>query len=169
MAIKNFDLTAKSDAEIHQWILNHERAKATEKQLYKDLLEERARRSEGAGRLEIQKSLTALTQAAREQRYLTYGDLAAASNVPWTKARLQMNGPKGHLDRLMEVCHAREMPLLPAICVNESGRQTGKLEHDALIGFCVGARRLGEHVSDEQNFHRQSVEACFDWGRAIGG
>lgn len=169
VATRTFDLTAKTDAEIRQWIINHENANATERQLYKDLLEERARRSEGAGRLEIQKSLTALTQAAREQRYLTYGDLASASNVPWTKARHQMNGPKGHLDRLLEVCHARGMPLLPALCVNESGRQTGKLESDALTGFCVGARRLGKHVSDEESFHRQSVEACFDWARATRG
>ncbi len=169
MATKTFDLAAKTDAEINQWIINHESAKATETQLYKDLLEERVRRGEGAGRLEIQKSLTALTQAARERRYLTYGDLAAASNVPWTKARHQMNGAKGHLDRLLEVCHARGLPLLPAICVNESGRQTGKLEHNALIGFCVGARRLGKHFSDEESFHRQSAEACFDWGRAAQG
>jgi len=33
--------------------------------------------------------------------------------------------------------------MLAAICVNESGRETGELELTALKGLALGARRLG--------------------------
>src|ERR1700682_4301661 len=122
------NLTEKTDAEIDQWIHNHERKSATREPLYLELLEERARRSQGKGHLNIDRSLELLTQAAIVQRCVTYGDLAKASNIEWSQARHRMNGANRHLDRLLDVCHARGMPMLPAICVNESGRKTGELE-----------------------------------------
>jgi hypothetical protein len=76
-----------------------------------------------------------------------------------------MNGANGHLDRLLDVCHARHLPLLPAICVNESGRQTGELEPSALRGFCTGARRIGYVFVDELMFHHQQRDQCWRWGR----
>jgi len=159
------NLTEKKDAEIDQWIHNHEQKGATKEPLYLALLEERARRSQREGHLDVNKSLGLLTQAAKEQRYVTYGDLAKASNVEWSQARHRMNGTNGHLDRLIDVCHARGLPLLPAICVNESGRNSGVLEPTALRGFAAGARRVGFVFHDELDFHRQESEGCFRWGR----
>ncbi|MER9132747.1 hypothetical protein [Mesorhizobium sp. M0768] len=158
-------LTEKTDTEINQWIHNHEQKGATSAQLYLQLLEERARRSQGKGHLSIDISLELLVQAAIEQRCVTYGDLAKASKVEWGQARHRMSGANGHLDRLLDVCHARGLPMLPAICVNESGRGTGELEASALGGFAAGARRVGFAVEDELSFHRQTRDACWQWGK----
>lgn len=158
-------LAEKTDAEINQWIANHEKNGATNTPLYQELLEERARRSQGEGRLSIDTSLELLIQAATEQRCVTYGDLAKASGVDWSRARHKMSGANGHLDQLLDVCHTRHLPMLPAICVNESGRQTGELEPAALSGFAAGARRTGHAVIDETNFHREARDECWQWGR----
>lgn len=166
MAVKVQDLAEKTDNQIDQWIHNHERKGATGEPLYLELLEERARRSKQKGLLDVNKSLELLTQAAIEQRYVTYGDLAKANNVEWSRARHRMNGMNGHLDRLLDVCHARGLPLLPAICVNGSGRTSGELEPAALGGFSTGARRIGFVFDDASAFHRQMRENCFQWGRA---
>ncbi|RWN25284.1 hypothetical protein [Mesorhizobium sp.] len=159
------NLTEKTDTEIDQWIRNHEQKGATSAPLYLQLLEERARRSQEKGHLNIDMSLELLAQAAIEQRCVTYGDLAKASKVGWSQARHRMSGANGHLDRLLDVCHARGLPMLPAICVNESGRDNGELEASALGGFAAGARRLGVAVAEERSFHRQARDACWHWGR----
>jgi hypothetical protein len=65
---------------------------------------------------------------------------------------------------LLDICHARGIPLLPAICVNESGRSTGELEPTALKGFAIGARRLGLRFADDLPFHHKVREECWRWG-----
>jgi hypothetical protein len=169
MGAQMSSLSDKTDAEIDQWIFNHEKKGATDQKLYFELLEERARRSQGKGHLNIDKSLELLMQAATEQRCVTYGDLAKASGVDWSHARHRMSGANGHLDRLLDVCHARGLPMLPAICVNESGRQTGELEATALSGFAAGARRVGFPVADELSFHHEARDECWRWGKARAG
>ena len=132
----------KTDAEINQWIINHERAAGgTARPLYHQLLEERARRSQAKHKMNLERSLEHLKQAAIGQVCTTYGDLASASGVEWSQARHQMNGATGHLDRLLDLCHARGLPMLTAICVNQAGLGTGDLGEDALAGFTAGARR----------------------------
>ena len=162
------NLTKETDSRIDTWIRNHEDKGVTSSPLYLELLQERARRSQAKSHLEIDKSLQLLQQAAIEQRYVTYGDLAKASNVEWSKARHKMNGTNGHLDRLLDVCHVRKLPMLPAICVNESGRESGELEPAALRGFVTGARRLGHIIIDDLTFHREERDECWRWGRDQG-
>ncbi len=158
------DLSSKSDAEVGQWIANHETKGATAEPLYLALLEERARRAQAKNNLDPDKSLACLIGAAREQVCTTYGALAAASGVEWSKARRAMSGAGGHLDRLLDVCHARGLPMLTALCVNQGGVKSGELEPDALKGFCAGARRLGFTVADEVAFHHEQRDACWQWG-----
>jgi len=159
------DLTAKSDRELNNWIKNHEEQKATGSQLYRDLLLERARRAQEKQLLDFETSLAHLMQAALEQRCTSYGALAAASDVDWSQARHQMNGPNGHLDRLLEICHAKGLPLLTAICVNQQNLDTGELGEDALAGFATGAQRLGLHVGEPIEFHHKCRDECWAWGR----
>lgn len=159
------DLSSKSDKELDQWIHNHERKAATGAPLFTLLLEERARRSKIKHILDVEKSLGALRQAAIEQRCISYGELAAVNEVAWSQTHHRMNGANGHLDRLLDVCHARGLPMLPAICVNKQGLATGELEAPALAGFAEGARRLGFSVTDELAFHRQCRDECWEWGR----
>jgi hypothetical protein len=159
------DFSAKTDPQIEQWIANHEAKGATGTSLYLALLEERVRRAQATQKMNFERSLDHLKQAAMEQRCTTYGALAGASGVEWSKARHQMNGANGHLDRLLDICHVKGLPLLTAICVNQSGVMEGELGPDALEGFANGARRLGISVGDPLAFHHQCRDACWAWGR----
>lgn len=158
-------LPAKTDKEIENFIRNYEQKGATALPFYHELLEERARRSQLKHKLNIDKSLALLRQAAIEQRCITYGDLAKASDVAWSQAHRLISGANGHLDRLLDVCHARGLPMLTALCVNQSGLKTGELEEYSLAGFAAGARRLGIPVFDELAFHHASRDASWRWGR----
>lgn len=156
---------SKSDFQIDTWIANHEEKGRTTDPLYAELLEERARRAQLKQKLNMERSLEHLKRAAIEQRFTTYGDLAKASGVEWSRARHQMNGSHGHLDRLLELCFVRKLPLLTAICVNQGGLAEGTLGSEALAGFVAAARRIGRTVTDEMAFHQRCKEECFEWGR----
>ncbi|WP_334162660.1 hypothetical protein [Phenylobacterium sp.] len=163
------DLSVRSDREIAQWIFNYEEKSATDQPLYHRLLEERARRGALKNKLDIETSLAGLREAAVKQGCTTYGALAAASNVPWATAHRAMSGAGGHLDQLLDVCHARGLPLLTALCVNQGGLETGELDLYALRGFCAGARRLGYKFADDLTFHHEQRDASWAWGRTLPG
>lgn len=163
----SIDISTRGDAELDQWIANHERQPGgTALPLYCQLLEERTRRAQGRQLLKFEISLEHLKQTAVRQVCTTYGDLASASGVAWARAYRQMNGPRGHLAQLLDLCHARGLPLLTAICVNRKGVGNGELEEGALTGFVTGARRLGLFVGDEHEFHARCRDECWKWGRA---
>jgi hypothetical protein len=166
VAMQNHDLSARTDDEIETWIANHEKRKAVDSPLYRALLEERARRF--AKGLSVEVSLAHLVASARARRFTTYGDLAKANGMPWEKARHLMNGAHGHLDRLLDVCHARGLPLLTGLCVNQQGERTGELSPEALEGFARGARRIGRPVPDPREFLRRCQAECFDWAERTG-
>jgi hypothetical protein len=164
------DLSTKTDEQINQMIANHERAPGgRDLPKYPILLEERARRAQLTQKLNLEKSMEQLKAAARGGMCITYGDLAKASGVEWSQARHQMNGANGHLDRLLDLCHARGLPLLTAICVNQAGVSAGELGEDALAGFATGARRLGLVVADPRMFHHQCRNECWSWGKTQAG
>ncbi|TPG15357.1 hypothetical protein [Sphingomonas oligophenolica] len=159
------NFSGKTNRQIDQWISNHEEHCATGAPLYLALLEERVRRAQATQKLSFERSLDHLRRVATEQRCTTYGALAAASGVEWSSARHQMSGAHGHLDRLLDICHVKRLPLLTAICVNQSGAAKGELGEEALEGFANGARRLGISVGDPLAFHHQCRDACWAWGR----
>jgi hypothetical protein len=163
-AMAEIDLTTKRDDEIETWIGNYERKSATDDPFYKRLLEERARRQSSGLKSEV--SLRHLTAMAKAERFTTYGDLATESGVSWNIARHAMNGAHGHLDRLLDLCHARGIPLLTALCVNQKGVTTGELSEEALNGFVKGARRLGYEITDANAFLRDCQRQCFEWAKS---
>lgn len=158
-----FNLTERTDAQIRTWIKNHEDQGATASSLYKALLEEEARRKEGT--LKIDASIEHLKRSARHGQFTTYKQLADASKASWTQVRHLMNGPYGHLDQLLGVCHARGLPLLSAICVNRDAADTGELSDDALAGFVKAAKRIGHSPTDARQFLKEKQDECFEWGR----
>lgn len=99
------ELRSMTDTQISNLIRNHEDMNARDRPLYSDLLVARARRGQIKSGLSFDKSLELLRQAATGQRCITYGDLDKASGLPWNLARHQMNGPNGHLHRLLDICH----------------------------------------------------------------
>jgi hypothetical protein len=156
------DISSKTDVEIENWILNHEKNGVTDIPLYRALLEERVKRKSKV--LSIDQSINHLKDTARAGKFTTYGDLAKASGVSWKKARHLMNNSGGHLDQLLDICHARSLPLLTSICVNQESAKTGKLEERALEGFAKGVMRLGIVVNDRDAFLEECQENCFRWG-----
>ncbi|WP_201860527.1 hypothetical protein [Microvirga soli] len=125
------------------------------------LLQERERR--GTHGLDFEKTRLVIHQAAAEQRYLSYKDVADASNVPWNKVFLQMGD---HLTRLCEYAHRQGWPLISSIVVNREGQETGELRDRALGGFITVARNLGYAVTDEGAFLKEQQEQTFAWGQA---
>jgi hypothetical protein len=69
----------------------------------------------------------------------------------------------GHLDNLIDICRARGVPLLTAICVNQRSVETGELTKESLARFIKAAQRLGYTVSDEQAFLQKCQQECFEW------
>ncbi|MEM5493282.1 hypothetical protein [Hoeflea sp. AS16] len=155
------NLEIKSDADIDQWIANHERAGKTRSTLYQELIVDRNRRH-GKG-LDLATSIAALTRSAKEKRYISYGDLAAANGLTWSKARLRMNGKHGHMDDLLAYCHSHEMPLLTAIVVGRDHLDSGEMDDETINGFVAGSRRLGVSVSEPVAFLKQCQSECFEW------
>jgi hypothetical protein len=80
-----------TDDEIKTLIANHERARATTVPRYRELVEEHARRFGKGLRMEV--SLAHLKQAAREKHFTTYGALAEANGVPWSRVRRTRAAP----------------------------------------------------------------------------
>lgn len=58
---------SRTDAEMGNWIRNHEAAGKTSAPLCLELLEERAKRSQSGQRMDFGRSLEHLKQAARER------------------------------------------------------------------------------------------------------
>ncbi|TIV16454.1 MAG: hypothetical protein E5V99_31240, partial [Mesorhizobium sp.] len=66
--------------------------------------------------LNINKSYKAILEAARQGRFVTYGEVAAASGMEWKKARRPL---PLQLDQLVLVSHERGWPLISAIVVSK--------------------------------------------------
>ena len=163
---RQYDLAQRTDEEIANQIANYERKDRTDDPLYRALVEERARRFGDVLRPDV--SIQHLVEAAKDGRFTTYGAMADANGVTWSEAYRPMSGKGGHLDQLLDICHARGLPLLTAICVNKESIDTGELSPEALRGFVKGARRLRRKVTGEEAFLRECQEKCFAWGRGSG-
>jgi hypothetical protein len=155
------DLTSKSDSEIDTWISNHERLKKTDSDLYRTLIVEKGRRH-GRG-LSIEVSMRAMMQAAKNGKFISYGELAEANGIAWTKARHLMNGKHGHLDNLLAYCQSNGLPLFTAIVVQKAKLDSGDMDDFTLAGFVEGAERIGRPVVDVRDFLQRCQEECFAW------
>jgi hypothetical protein len=142
---------------------NHRRHGATQEPNYIEALAELARRR-GRG-LDFDTTIKVITAAAREGKFISYGQVAEASGAVWNQVRYAI-GP--HLDGLIEYCLRRQMPLLSSIVVNQPNLHTGQLEPDSLKGFVVGVRGLGVSVTDEKQFLKDAQAAVFEWARSSG-
>lgn len=166
MANENVDLSGYPLKKIEAWIRNYQKQKQTDDPFYLKLLSRREELS--SGDLNMKKSIDHLISSARAGVYTTYGDLAKASGLSWSRARYSMNNVGGHLDQLLDYCHAKGLPLLTAICVNQASLLTGQLQDEALKGFIKGVNRLG--ISVEQGkwdeFLKEEQQRCFDWSVA---
>ena len=110
--------------------------------------------------LSLDTTYRAILEAARKQRFISYGDLAQANGEAWQKVRRQM---PGHLGDLMELCHEEGWPLLSALVMPKGAVETGKLEGRAQEGFVNAARSLGYEIGDPAAFVSEHQQRAFVW------
>jgi hypothetical protein len=151
------DPTGLDNAGLKNLIENYRRKGASD-QTYLAALAEQARRM-GKG-LDFDTSIRVITEAAREGRYISYGQVAQASGADWHQVHYAISR---HLGDLIEYCHRNGLPLLSAIVVNQHNIKTGNMEPETLKGFIAGVRAVGIGVTDEQAFLRQEQDRVFAW------
>jgi hypothetical protein len=154
------DLTTKTDQEIANLIENHRKKGITTSPLYLAVIAEQGHRNQSV--LEPDRSRAFILAAARERRFLGYGQLAEASGATWAKARRAM---PGHLWSLISQGHDKGWPMLSAIVVDKPNIATGKMEASALKGFIKAAHELGRRDvdADGKKFLRDEQERLFQF------
>ncbi len=116
--------------------------------------------------LDLGKTYSAILNAAKERRCISYGTLAKANNAEWTKVRYKISQ---HLGDLMKVAVENGWPILSAIVVNQDNIKTRKLDGTARNGFINAAKYLGFDVSDSEHFIKEQQEAVFAWAETAPG
>lgn len=112
-------------------------------------------------RLALDASVAAIRVFARRRRFLTYGDIAAASGATWRAVFRQV---PSHLDNVCVEAHRSGWPLITAIVVEEENRETGDLGPDALAGFLKAVQMCGVAIGpDPRAFLRAEQDRTFAW------
>ena len=113
--------------------------------------------------MDFDKSFAIIRQAAKEGRFVSYKELADASDTDWGQVHYAIGD---HLWNLVEYAHRMGWPMLSAIVVNKPNVTTGAMEPETLKGF-IGAARLLEHdIGDEEAFLREQQKKVFVWAQA---
>lgn len=146
--------------ELKTLIANHREKNATNEPLYLEALAELSRK--GGKGLNFDTTKAVVLEAARENRFLSYKEVADASGVEWSKVHYAM-GP--HLCDLVEYAHLRGWPLLSAIVVNKPNVATGQMADSSLKGFIAAARAVRISVTDERAFLRAEQQRVFAWAK----
>lgn len=115
-----------------------------------------------ADTLNLNTTYQAIIAAAKDRKFITYGDIAKAQNLEWSKVRYAMNS---HLETLLGISAANDWPLLTAIVVNQGGLQSGSMVDSAMEGFVAAAKRYGRSVNSPADFVRNEQEATFKWAQ----
>ena len=107
------------------------------------------------------RSFAAIRAAAEARRFLSYGAVAAASELAWQAARRRMDP---HLFALCAWATERGWPLLSAIVVDQKSVAHGAMRGRPLIGFARAAERCGRIVGgDAAAFLAEEQQRVFAW------
>jgi hypothetical protein len=150
------DLSAKSLSELQQMAENYRAKQLTDAPLYKAILELISTQEKGG--LSFEKTIRLVTRAAKEGRFLSYGEIAAESGLPTGMARITV--PK-HLLELNKHAKCQGWPMLSAIVVTQEHLEDGLMDEVTLAGFCRCATALGEVVTDNRNYLKAQQGAVF--------
>jgi len=110
--------------------------------------------------LDLETTYRTILNAARQRRFISYGDLAKANGAEWAQVRYKMNH---HLGDLVKVAAERGWPMPSALVVNQSNIETGTLDGSAREGFISAARDCGFDVDDPAAFVEEQQQAMFGW------
>lgn len=110
--------------------------------------------------LDLETAYRTILAAARERKFLAYGELAKAQGVDWNASRNQIFQQLG---KLLGEAYEKNWPLFPAIVVNQGHLEDGLLDGNSLKGFVDDVRRRGINVDDPLSFLKAEQERVFDW------
>lgn len=113
-------------------------------------------------KLDLHKTYRAIINAAREPRFISYSELAAANGVPISQARFLLSS---HLRELMEYATKREWPVLGSIVVTKPEIDTGTFTESSKNGFVNAARDLGYEIENPEVFIREQQKRVFAWAK----
>ncbi|MGR3565010.1 MAG: AAA family ATPase [Heliomarina sp.] len=111
-------------------------------------------------KLDLNTTYKAILAAAREHRFISYGDLAKANGAHWQNVRYKMNS---HLGDLVQIAAERKWPMPSSIVVNQANLKTGTLDGTAREGFITAAKEFGFEVDDPAAFVEQQQQSMFAW------
>jgi 5-methylcytosine-specific restriction protein B len=119
--------------------------------------------------LNIDRSIAAILEAARQGKFISYGDVAKANGFAWSFTMNHLM-PK-HLDMVLTKADTRGWPLITAVVVNKQNILSGKLEEKSLSGFVSGARGLGYDVGDNDRhaFLEEQQRETFAFAKTYQG
>ena len=159
---KMIEIATLDDHQLKNLIKNYEDKGETKADLYTLAVSELDRRvSKG---LNIQKTVDFLKTAAGENRFVTYGDVAKANDIDWSKVRRPMSK---HLGNVLSYCHGNRMPYLTTIVVSQPNSESGKFDESNLKGLIDGLSRLGVSIPwhKAQQFVEDEQQKVFDWAK----
>jgi hypothetical protein len=156
------DFASKSDKELQDLIANFETKRMVRDPIYSSALCELEKRR-GKG-LELSKSKSIIFASARNGEFLSFKQVAQASEVEWVKARHNINK---HLDTPLSYAFAKGWPMITAIVVNQEHLQTGVMVDRTLPGFVNAVRKLTSvDIGPEPAlFVRNEQRKVFDFAR----
>jgi len=157
--IKDYDIR-----ELRNLAANYERLGKTDAAEYQAALDEL--QSRDPLKLNIDRSISAIMAAAKDGRFISYGEVARANGLDWSYA-LNRQMPK-HLDLILAKAYGSGLPLITSIVVNQKHIRSGQLEASSLKGFIAGAKRLGQKVEDEAAYLRDQQRRTFAFAGRTG-
>jgi hypothetical protein len=146
-----------ADNRLKTLIENYQRLNATDRDEYRELIEEHNRRFGGA--FDVKKTIDFILGRAREHRFSSYGEIAELHGADWSRVRYLM---PHHLWDVVRWAHSRGLPMLSAVVVNKQHINSGDMEPDTLKGFIGAAQELGYKIDDSNRFLREQQEKCFE-------
>ena len=156
------DLTEKSVQELNNLIDNHRRRQLLKAPLFLEALAEREHRRKNG--LEFRKSLAIIQLAARDQKCVSYKQLADASGAEWNKVHYAMNR---HLWDLVSSADGHGWPMLSAVVVNQENIESKQMKEGTLKGFVAAAENLGrtDIGDDHVAFLSAEQRRVFAWAK----
>ena len=110
--------------------------------------------------LDLKTTYRAILDAARNERFISYSELAEANNVGWQRVRYKI---PNHLYNLVKIAAALDWPIPSAIVVSKDNLDTGVFEESALRGFIGAATESGYEIGDPHTFIKNQQQAVFGW------
>lgn len=110
--------------------------------------------------LDLNKTYRAILAAARDRRFISYGELAQANEAEWQRVHFSMNT---HLGELVRIAAENDWPMPSAIVVKKDNVASGTLDGRSRDGFINAARELGFNVGDPAAFVMEQQQAVFAW------